>query len=416
MATLDQEVETALEGRPFPSAAVTRCPYGVYRALQGEGSVYQLPSGEYVVSHHADIAHLTRHPEIFSSNHSVMEDGWMRAATLEDHANPDQVWSIVTSDDPEHAVKRKIAFDMFKPGRLRENEPMVRAVVDELIDTFIDRGECEFVGEFADLLPATVILKLFGLPLDHLPRALAWGRYEGFGTRFASPEHQASAREGIMDLGVFLRDEILKRVDDPGDDDLSNLVQRHMEQHGGDLQLPSLISEASNLFIGGIITTTHLLSSMMMLFIQHPDQQATAASSTSALKRAVEEALRIESPVQMSPRLVVQDTEMGGVQIPAGSIVLVMWGAANRDACVFADSETFDVTRENVKTHMAFGNGPHFCLGAPLGRMEAVTAFERIFARTDNLRFAEGRNDFENQEAVIFRGPQRLYIEFDRRA
>ena len=414
MTTLDQSVDQVLEGRRFPSAEVTKCPYPVYHALREAGPVYQLPTGEYVVSHHADIAELTRHPEIFSSHHSVSPDGWQKAATLADHENPEQVWAIVSSDPPDHAVKRKMAFEMFKPGRLREREPMVREFTDELIDRFIDRGECEFVGEFADLLPASVILTLFGLPLDHLQRALAWGRYEGFGTRFASQEHQAAARDGIMDLGGFLRDRILERVDEPGDDDLSLLVQRHVQTHG-ELRLGELIAEASNLFIGGIITTTHLLSSMMMLFIQHPDQQAKAAQSTSALKRAVEEALRIESPVQMGPRLVVQDTELGGVPIPAGSIVLVLWGSANRDECVFADPDTFDVERQNVKNHMAFGNGPHFCLGAPLGRMEAVTAFERIFARMENLRFAEGRNDFANHEAVIFRGPQKLYIEFDRR-
>ena len=414
MTTLDHDVEQVLDGRRFPSAEVTKCPYPVYSAMRAGGPVYQLPSGEYVVSRHAEIAELTRQPEIFSSRHSVSTDGWQRAATLEDHHDPDQVWPIVGSDPPDHTVKRKIAFEMFKPGRLRQREPMVRAMADELIDRFIDRGECEFVSEFADQLPASVILTLFGLPLDHLPRALAWGRYEGFGTRFASPEKQAAARDGIMDLGAFLRDEILKRVEEPGDDDLSLLVKRHTEQYG-ELRVPNLIAEASNLFIGGIITTTHLMSSMMMLFIKDPEQRARAAESTPALKRAVEETLRFESPVQMSPRLVMQDTELGGASIPAGSIVLVMWGSANRDENVFAGADCYDVERDNVKNHMAFGHGPHFCLGAPLGRMEAVTAFERIFARMDNLRFAEGKNDFRNQEAVIFRGPQELFIEFDRR-
>ena len=104
----------------------------------------------------------------------------------------------------------------------------------------------------------------------------------------------------------------------------------------------------------------------------------------------------------------------GGVQIPAGSIVLVLWGSANRDECVFSDADSFDVERENVKNHMAFGNGIHFCMGAPLGRMEATIAFERLFARMTNLRFAEDRNEFRNQDAVIFRGPERLFIEFDK--
>jgi cytochrome P450 len=258
-----------------------------------------------------------------------------------------------------------------------------------------------------------VILTLFGLPLEYLDRALTWGRYEGFGTRFASPELQQNARDGIVDLGLFIRDRILERAENPGDDDLSVHVQRHME-HRGKLDLPNLIAETSNLFIGGIITTTHLLSSMMKLFIDNPEQQAKARSNPSLLKKSVEESLRIESPVQLGPRLVLEDTEVGGVQIPAGSIVLVVWGSANRDESIFECPAQFDIERPNSKDHMAFGNGPHFCMGAPLGRMEAMIAFERIFARMENLRFAEGKNDFKNHWAVIFRGPQELHIEFDK--
>jgi cytochrome P450 len=413
VATTRGDVPGLLTGTPFPSAETTQCPYPYYEALREAGPVYQLPTGEYVVSRHEDIFNVTRHPEIFSSRHSVFEDGWMRAATLDDLDSADYPWGIVTSDAPIHTTKRKIAFEMFKPGRLRDREGMVNAYADELIDGFIERGECEFVSEFADLLPAKVILTLFGLPLDYLDRALEWGRYEGFGTRFASPAHQEAARNSIVDLGSFLRDRILERVDNPGDDDLSLHVQRHIAHHGK-LDVPNLISEASNLFIGGIITTTHLLSSMMMLFIQHPEQQAKARESRSNLKKAVEETLRVESPVQLGPRLVVEDTEIGGVPIPAGSIVFVVWGSANRDSCVFESPEAFDIERPNVKDHMAFGNGPHFCMGAPLGRMEAMVAFDRLFGRLENIRFAEGKNDFANHHTVIFRGPQRLFVEFDR--
>lgn len=412
MSTVEQRPEDLLQDKRFPSAEVTQCPFPVYSAFRRESPAYQLPSGEFVVSRHADIVEITRQPEIFSSHHSVFEDGWMRAGTLADHENPDYPWSIVASDPPRHTVKRKLAFEMFKPGRLRGREPMVREFADELIDRFIDRGHCEFSSEFAGLLPASVILTLFGLPLEHLDRALTWGRYEGFGTRFATEEHQAAARDGMLDLGGFLTDEIQKRLDEPTDDDLSLLVQRHIEA-AGELKLAEIVADGANLFIGGIITTTHLLSSMMMLFIQHPDQQAKARESTSNLKRSVEEVLRIESPVQMGPRLVLQDTELGGVPIPAGSILLILWGSGNRDECVFSDPETFDIERANVKNHVAFGNGHHFCMGAPLGRMEAQIAFERIFARMTNLRFAEG-NDFRNQDAVIFRGPDALHIEFDK--
>jgi cytochrome P450 len=415
VATTEPHAASTLTDTPFPSADTTKCPYPFYEALHEQAPIHRLPTGEYVLSRHADIFHVTRHPEIFSSRHTVNEDGWMRASQLTDLEREDIPWAIVSSDPPKHTEKRKLAFEMFKPGRLRTRDPMVRQYTDELIDRFIDRGECEFVGEFADLLPAQVILTLFGLPLDHLERAIGWGRYEGFGTRFASQEKQAGAREGINDLGAFLRALVLERLETPTDDDLSVFVQRHKE-HYGDVDMPGLISDVSNLFIGGIITTTHLLSSMMMLFIQHPDQQAIARQGGTALKRAIEEALRYESPVQFGPRLVTEDTEIDGVAIPKGSIVLLVWGAANRDKCVFPDADKFDVERPNAKDHMAFGNGTHFCMGAPLGRMEVMIAFEQIFARMSNLRFAEGKNDFENHHAVIFRGPTKLHIEFDKSA
>jgi cytochrome P450 len=404
-------VDKLIAETAFPSAAVTQCPYPHYEAFL-EAPVYQLPTGEFVVSRHDDVFHVTRHPEIFSSHISVFEDGWSRTATLEDHANREYPWGIVSSDAPEHTWKRKLAFEMFKPGRLRGRESVIEGFVDELIDGFIDRGECAFVEEFCDPLPGKIILTLFGLPLEHLERALTWSRYEGFGTRYAAMPLQQAARDGIVDLGGFVRDEITKRADNPGDDDMSLHVQRHIEARGK-LDMPNLIAEVSNLFIGGIITTTHLLGTMMKLFIENPDQQETARAGRSQLKRAIEESLRIESPVQIGGRLVVQDTEIGEVKIPAGSLVLVCWGAANRDESVFECPEKFDVERPNANNHMGFGNGPHFCMGAPLARLEAMIAFERIFARMGNIQFAEGSKS-ENHWAVIFRGPSKLDITFDK--
>ena len=407
----EEELRLLLAATPFPSVEATRCPYPLYAALHRDARVHRLGSGEYVIAGHEEISYLVRHPEIFSSRHTVSEDGWMRAATLDD-LERDIPWAIVSSDPPDHAPKRKLAFEMFKPGRLRARQESIRAHVDTLLDRFIGDGRCEFVSQFAELLPARVIMDLFGLPFDDLERVLAWGRYEGFGTRFASPERQAAARDGIMDLGAFLRELILERIQKPSADELSGLVARHCEHHG-ELRLPNLIAEASNLFIGGIITTTHLLSSMMMLLIRHPDQQVIARQGRTELRRAVEETLRYESPIQMGPRLVLCDVELGGAQIPRGATVLVVWGAANRDATVFDCPGEFRVDRARVKEHLAFGGGPHFCLGAPLARLEALTAFEQIFARMQNLRFAPAAGEPDNRPAVIFRGPAALEIEFD---
>ncbi len=398
---------------PFPAAQTMQCPFPYYAALRA-GPPHRLPGGEYVISRRADILEITRNPEAFSNHHSDFDEGWLRPGTVERHENPHGVWGLAVADKPDHTWKRKISFETFKPGRLRRQEPMVTEIVDELIDGFVDRGKCEFMGEFSNRLTASVILTLFGLDrVEYLDRAMAWGRYEGFGTRRAAPENQAAARDAIVDLGTFIRERIYERVETPSEDELSLHVHRHIALRG-ELDIDNLVADATNLFIGGIITSAHLMGSMMKLFIQHPDEQAKARTDRTPLRRAIEESLRYESPTQMIPRLAVRDAEVSGVLIPAGSQVLLLWGAANRDEAAFECPERFDVGRANVKDHVAFGNGMHFCIGAPLARLEATVAYERIFARMGNLRFAAGHDDPANDWTPIFRGPSEVHIEFKR--
>jgi cytochrome P450 len=410
MTSID-DVEKVIQGTPFPSAQTMQAPYEFYRALRA-GPPRRLPSGDFVAARRADILEITRRPAEFSNHHSTYDDGFMRAATLEDYANPHGVWGIPTSDAPDHTSKRKAAFDMFKPAAIRRQEPVVRQLVDELIDRIAGRGECEFVSEVAVPIPASVILTLFGLPLEHLPRAKTWIRYEGFGTRWASPENQKAARDAIVDCGNFIREQVLERMERPSDDELSLFVQRYGETRST-LDLPNLVADATSLFLGGTITTAHLIGSLMMMFLQNPDQMDKARRDDESLQRAVEEALRIDSPVQMIPRLAVNDAEVNGVTIPAGSIVLLLWGAANHDEEAFEAPEVFNVERENAREHVAFGYGMHFCIGAPLARLEAKVTFERLFARLANLRLAPGKNDFANEWTPIFRGPRELHLAFD---
>jgi cytochrome P450 len=404
---------TIIAETPFPSAQATQCPYPLYSALRQGAPVHRIESGEYVISRYADISFVLKNSEIFSSRHCMFDDGWMRKASLQDLDDQSRPWGIVTSDGDVHRVKRMLAMEIFKPAKLRARIPQIEAYIDDLIDSVIERGECEFVSEIAKLLPAKVIMNMLGLPPSDLKRALEWAHYEGFGTRFASPKNQAAARDSVLDMSVYLKEIILKRVDDPGDDDLSQHILRHKE-HYGRLDVPNLIAEGMNLFNGGIMTTAHLLASMMMLFLENPEQQAKARASQDNLKNAVEEALRMESPSQFSLRLVRQDTVVGGEPIARGSLVLVIWASGNRDPEVFEDPDTFNVERRNSRDHLAMGGGPHVCAGAPLGRLEALIAFEHIFARMKNIRFAAGKNDFANLDTVLFRGPQRLYIEFDK--
>lgn len=396
----------------FPSADVNRCPFTYYDTLRREAPIYKLSRrDEYVVSSHADIYFITRHPELFSNRHSIVENnGWVRAATALDR-DTDYSCGIVNSDPPEHTWKRRLAFEMFKPGRLREQEAMIRGHINAQIDQFIGRGKVEFVEEFAAPVPSRVILSLFGLSQDHLGRTLEWSAYDGMGSRFNTPEVQEAAAASILSVSTFMRDLILARRENLGDDDLSRHIKRHIE-HEGALVLDDLVAETAQLFLGGTQTTKHLITSLMMLLVRHSEQMARARSEKGFLKLAIEEALRLESPVQFSLRLCVQDTEIRGVRIPAGAQLLLLWGSANRDDTVFAQPDCYDPMRENVREHMAFGNGIHFCVGAALGRLETQLAFEELFRRISTIRFSPGRNDFLPSPSVAFRAPQRLFLEF----
>jgi cytochrome P450 len=208
-----------------------------------------------------------------------------------------------------------------------------------------------------------------------------------------------------------MKDAIVARYECPREDELSRFVQAHVRRDGR-LDLRNVVPDATTLMIGGIFTTTHLLSNMMLLLLRNRDQLDLVRGDRSLLGRAVEEALRAEAPVQWSPRLVTADTEVGGTKIPAGAMLILVWASANHDDGVFAEDERFDVTRPNVKDHVSFGHGIHYCLGAPLARMEARIGFDRLLDRLRGLRLAVG-DDPAYLEAPLFRGPKALHIEFD---
>lgn len=397
----------------FPSAEAMQCPYPRYAQLRREAPVHQRAgSNEFVVARHEDIFYVSRHPELFSSRHSVFENGRMRAATLDD-VGADKPASIVMSDPPQHTAKRKLAFSMFKPGKLRGYEPWVREHVDALIDEFADRGECEFISSFAERLPVMVILTLFGLPLDDLEQAITWGRYEGAGSRFQTEERQLESQRSIQSLGAYLTEVLTSRHDHPRDDEISRWIGEHVEQSGG-FDLANVMADGTNLMVGGIFTTTHLLANTMNLLMRNPRALEAVRADHSLLPRTVEETLRREAPVQWSPRLVLQDTEIGGVAVGAGAILLLVWGSANYDEDVFRDADAFDIERDNVKEHMSFGNGTHFCLGAPLARLEARVAFEQLLTRLPNLRLKDTAASVPAMDSPLFRGPARVDLAWDR--
>lgn len=403
-----------VEGIVFPSPGVSRCPHPYFERLRSKAPVSKVPGrNEYLVSRYDDVKDVLSRPDVFSSTVAERRpDGTIHAATLDYVKRLDLLLSIQQSDPPDHTAKRRLAFEYFKPARLPAYEDTIKRVIDDLIDSFAPRGEVEFVSEFATPLPARVIHNILGLPEEDARLAEVWGSFEGQATRYHEPERQEVIAHSIRDMGGYVMQAVTERYESPRDDVLSRFVHAHVEARG-ELQLPEVIADASNLFLGGIVTTSHMLGWTMKMLLERPAYAKRAVRDKSVAVRAIEEALRLEPSVPWTSRLALEDTEIAGVAVPAGAIVICHLGSANRDGEHFDEPTTFRPERQEVKDHLSFGFRTHFCLGAPLARLEGRLAFARLFERLQNVRLSE-KNTYEPVDSMAFRGLQELHLEFDR--
>jgi cytochrome P450 len=397
----------------FPSAEVARCPYQAYAALRDEEPVHRVPGRgrEVVVSRYEDIVYILRNPDVFSSVTYVLEDGARRPATLADleTRRPNSVATFQGSDPPAHTWKRKLASAHFRPGQVREYEPIIRTTVDELIDRFIDRGSVEFISAFARPLGAIVTMLIMGLPVEDARFAESWSQYDGQGTPYHDAARQEQIAAQVRDMHAYLKAAITERYQEPRDDVLTNFVQAHVDASGPELGLQHAQYDAFSVMLGGVGTSSHMLGNVLILLISNPYEMARARADRSVVHGAIEEALRLEAPVQWNLRLAKRDVDLSGQTVKAGSFVLMLYGAGNRDERHFPDPDTFDATRDNNRQHLAFGHGLHFCIGAPLARLEAQVAFEHLLARTRDIQL-DGDNPYDYADSLAFRGLDRLDI------
>jgi cytochrome P450 len=395
----------------YPSPELIECPYPFFDRVRSEQPVYlDEETGLYMLFRHEDIMFVLRHTEIFPHTGADPYGG------ISFEGSP----MISAVGPPEHTAMRRLAFKPFKPARLRTYEAMILEFVTALVDGWIDRGEFEFVADFAIPLPAHVTCRLMGFPENG-------SQYEFIVERMSM---RSADKPGVTDRGVGLQVDVHKgrrrdgihefmvealeqRYAEPTDDILSELVQGQVERDG-EFDLPHLVTISTELLAGGIKTTAQMMTNAMLLLLTHPEQMSTVRNDFSRIPWMFEEALRVESPVQSLTRICEQDCELGGVTIPAGAKVLMVFGSANRDPGRFPAPETFDIDRprDQLKDHFGFGYGLHFCLGAPLARLEGKIAFEQLFTRLGEIRLASGKNDFKHIASTHFRALRELHVEF----
>lgn len=350
-------------------------PQPMYKALRGSNPVFRSTQA-VVLSRLADIEMALKHTELFSSNMDAVDLGNVRPLI------PLQI------DPPDHAKYRRILDPLFTPREMARREPLVTELVNEMIDRFAPRGECDFHAEFAVPLPCTVFLQLLGLPLEDLDRFLLWkdGVIRPAGDSGFDRRHESSA--GVaQQIYEYFDKAIDEHIAVPRDDVLSAMIAADVG--GQPLSREELLDICFLFLIAGLDTVTDSLDCFFVYLARHPQHRRQLVERPDVLPGAVEELLRWETPVPGVARVATQDVEVGGCPISKGERVSPLLGAANTDPAEFPDPEIVDFTR-SPNRHRAFGGGPHRCLGSHLARMELRVALREFHRRIPDYEIRPG--------------------------
>lgn len=362
-------------------------PYALYELARREQPVFFSPLYRmWIVTRYDDVGVVLKDAARFTSAGSlkarplppeveeILRGGYPPAPTL------------IDSDMPTHNRLRNTINRGFTPRRIAAMEPQIRALANDLIDQFAADGHADMIEQFAFPLPGSVICDLLGVPRADLRQMKRWSDERlDLLSAIAPTERLIECAHGFVAFQRYLAAQIADRREHPRDDLLTVLLP---ESLGGSAQLSleEAIYLAATMLSAGHETTTHLIGNALVLLCRNPDQMQALRDDPGRIPNALEEVLRLEAPARGRVRVAVSDVELGGVAIPAGSLVMALWASGNRDDAQFAEPDHFDVAREDAGLHHSFGKGVHYCIGAPLARVEGRIALELLLARLPNLR------------------------------
>jgi cytochrome P450 len=373
-------------------------PYPVYRALREADPVHRSSlMGMWILTRYRDVAFVLRDPR-FAADRS----GWIGFDAI-DYEPPPR--SMLSLDPPDHTRLRTLVGKAFTPRVVERLRTQVQAIVDEALDAAAERGGLELIEDLAYPLPVTVIARLLGVPEADFPRFREWSRVLVGSLDPLSlqdlerRERSDAAQRAIAD---YLGGVVAERRRAPRDDMISALIA--VEERGDVLSQDELLIMLVLLLVAGHETTVNLVGNGMLALLHHPQQLALLRERPELIESAVEELLRWDAPVQLTGRLVTEDLELDGRQLRRRELALVLLGAANRDPEQFPEPDRLDLAR-GPNQHLAFGRGIHFCLGAPLARLEGQVAIGSLVGRFPRLRLA---GEPQRSETVTLRGLRRL--------
>ncbi len=378
-------------------------PYPTYAAVRASGGVMRSRTGVSAVATHALCESVLRDRRFGVR----LADGRLPFAPAD--GSPSLLepidLSLLALDAPDHTRLRRLAQPTFAPRRLEQYRATAERVTARLLDDAAARGHFDLVADLASPLPITVIGELLAIPGVDTARFTRWGRALGTaldGVR--SPAHAHELAAATRDARALFSELVQRRRVEPGDDVVSGLVAA---LDAGTMTLDELLSLAQLLLVAGFETTTNLLGNAVRALRSTPGQWEALVADPSLAAGAVEETLRYDPPVQLTARIAHADLELDGVPLRRDSGVLVLLAAAGRDPGVHPDPNRFDLRREPTVSHLAFSGGAHYCLGAPLARMEGEVALRMLAERMPGLR-ATGR--MVPKVSTVLRGPRRYPV------
>lgn len=415
-------------------------PYPLWGDLREECPVVHEPGhGVWLVSRYADCQAIARDATTWSSvlaakgpirGEDTPSTVAMRAhisavgageavsgdiSALIDAALVEQSDRLQHNDPPSYATHRSLVSRWFTPSRVAALEPRIREVASSLIEGFSSDGHVEFLTAFGGPLPGTIIADLLDVPIANRGDFVEWdSAIAGNTPMFESTDPEAIARlERSSRIQRWLGQAVIQRRGQPGSDLISELVNARLPD-GDALPDEHARQMAHTFHVGGQETVSKLLTSSVRLLADDQDLQTTLRAEPDLIPAFVEEALRIQSPTQGLFRVARVETEVNGTQYPAGALVQLLFGSANRDTDVFDNPDTIDLERPNLRSHLAFGHGIHLCPGNHLARLEGKVAIEELLGRTQSIVLAPS-NSFEYMTSHIMRGLLQLDLEIARR-
>lgn len=395
---------------------VLECPYPTYQNMRDDDPVYfDKKLGFWFITRYDDCLSAIKNTEVFSSKMGFrpgsIPDEVDRIFNEEGFGNlPD---TLVSNDPPSHTRYRKLVDRAFTAGRVAKMESYIGAVVNELIDEFVDDGSAEIMSRFAVPVPMYIIADQLGVPREHRDLFKEWSdaAVEPLGLMI-SDERKIECAKRAVTMQHYFAKVFESRRNEPKDDLITDLVTKQVD--GEPLGLPELLSILNQLLVAGNETTTSAIGAAIVRLAQEPELAERLAREPELSDNFAEEILRHESPVQGLFRMTLDDVEVAGTLLPKGSLVNLRYGSANRDERKFDCPAQFNVDRRNASAHLAFGAGIHHCIGAQLARREISTAVRMLTLRLKDIRLAEP-DAVRHAPSIILRGLPLINITFSKR-